>query len=151
MTTVERNLFEIKSDKISLSLDTKLEVLRYFWYMGSRSHHPDSVAKNVSSCSLACFQVIPCSIAWEPGCLTAYQPFASCSFSFRINDSQFPVSPDGIRSGFVSTPKSKLWVVEQEMGFTKRGTHQLCAFPLGHAALWDDWRLDFRNRLIEHD
>ena len=54
----------------------------------------------------------------------------------RIKDSQFPVSPDGIRSGFVNTPREVIVInrtVDEKL--PQRGTHQLFASPLDHAAL----------------
>jgi hypothetical protein len=96
--------FAIKSERILLSRSTKFFVRRYFWYTVSKSHQGRVEEKKLFSICLAPSQVTFDFKSWEDSCLTQNQLFSRGTFSFRMNGSQLPSSPVGIRSGFVRTP-----------------------------------------------
>ena len=98
------HLLEIKSDKMELSRSTRLDVFKYFWYMGSNSDHGSVIAKKSRSLRRASSQVMPYLISLELGYLTQYQLLSRGSFSLRMKGSHADSSPVGMRSGLVRTP-----------------------------------------------
>lgn len=96
--------FAMRSDRIMLSLATRLRVRKYFWYEGSNSHQGAVIEKNSSSWARASLHEMPCLSDEELGCFTQNQLLVRGSLIFLINEIQFSSSPVEMRSGLVSTP-----------------------------------------------